>query len=193
MDNVPDVVMTGAAVGFDIMLGYYVGSAGDIDNDGFMDIVIGEGDEQHSFYRIEIFKGGQVMDNIPDVGINTLVNGESNASVFLNNDFNGDGFSDLLAGAPLYNSNEGRAYMYLGSSNMDRRPDYIMNSNGGGKFGFSASIAGDLNSDGYLDAIIGAPTWGPQEWGAAYVYNGFGDPERTLAGLSLSTSPFSVT
>ena len=193
MDNVPDVVMTGAAVGFDIMLGYYVGSAGDIDNDGFMDIVIGEGDEQHSFYRIEIFKGGQIMDNIPDVGINTLVNGESNASVFLNNDFNGDGFSDLLAGAPLYNSNEGRAYMYLGSSNMDRRPDYIMNSNGGGRFGFSASIAGDLNSDGYLDAIIGAPYWGGQEWGAAYVYNGFGDPDRTLAGLSLSTSPFSVT
>lgn len=193
MDNVPDVIMTGEAVGFDIMLGYYVGSAGDIDNDGFMDIAIGEGDEGHSFFWVEIFKGGQTMDNVPDLSINTLTNGESFASVFLNDDFNGDGYSDVLVGAPRYNFNEGRAYMYLGSSNMDSRPDYIMNSNGGGRFGFSASIAGDLNSDGYLDAIIGAPTWGPQEWGSAYVYNGFGDPDRTLSELKLSTSPFSVS
>ncbi|MBK6505305.1 MAG: FG-GAP repeat protein [Ignavibacteria bacterium] len=186
MDNVPDVIMTGEAVGFDIMLGYYVGSAGDIDNDGFKDVVICSGDEGHAFFGVEVFKGGQTMDNISDVRINRPPDCDGHASTFLNDDFNGDSYSDLLIGASRHNFTDGRTYMYLGSPNMDSRPDYVMSTDSG-RFGFSASIAGDVNADGYLDAIRGAPTWGPgQEWGAAFVYYGFGDPIKTLSNLTLS-------
>ncbi|MBX7041502.1 MAG: FG-GAP-like repeat-containing protein [Ignavibacteria bacterium] len=197
MNDVPDVIMTGEAVGFDLKFGSYVGSAGDVDNDGFSDVVIGRGDEIHPFNGATLFRGGTNMDNIPDLGFAPQVYGEDErfSQVFLNDDFNGDGFSDVMVGSWGHDNRKGRVYVFLGSHNMDNKADYIMNAPDEypSRFGFSVSTAGDINADHYPDVIIGGPDWGPNQSGTACFYYGFGIPENTLGGLTLSTSPFSVT
>ena len=197
MNNVPDVIMTGEAVGFDLKFGSYVGSAGDVDNDGFSDVVIGRGDEIHPSNGATLFRGGTNMDNIPDLGFAPQVYGEDErfSQVFLNDDFNGDGFSDIMVGSWGHDNRKGRVYVFLGSHNMDNKADYIMNAPDEypSRFGFSVSTAGDINADLYPDVIIGGPDWGPNQSGTACFYYGFGIPENTLGGLTLSTSPFSVT
>ncbi len=197
MDDVPDVTMTGEAVGFDLKFGSYVGSAGDVDNDGFSDIVIGRGDEFHSSNGVTLFKGGTNMNNIPDLGFAPQVysDDERFSQVFLNDDFNGDGFSDIMVGSWGHDNSKGRVYLYLGSQSMDNKADYILSAPDEypSRFGFSVSTAGDINADLYPDVIIGGPDWGPNLSGTACFYYGFGIRERTLAGLTLSTSPFSVT
>jgi hypothetical protein len=39
---------------------------------------------------------------------------------------NGDGYSDVIVGAPGYNSSTGRAYIYFGGSSMNNVADVIM-------------------------------------------------------------------
>ncbi|MFO7703738.1 MAG: integrin alpha [Halopseudomonas sp.] len=51
-------------------------------------------------------------------------------------------------------------------------------------YGFSAGTAGDVNDDGYVDLIVGAPeykTEGDNKRGRAFVYHGTGDTGRYYA------------
>jgi hypothetical protein len=87
-------------------------------------------------------------------------------------DVNGDGYDDLIIGAPFagFNSNgAGSAYVVLGHGGAFSHPlalTSLVGSNGfhipgiasGDQFGFSVSSAGDINDDGYADMFIGA--WG---------------------------------
>lgn len=86
------------------------------------------------------------------------------ASVASAGDVNGDGYSDVVIGAPLYDSlytDEGRAYVYYGTaSGLPVTPNVVLsyhsNVDGHEHFGSAVSGAGDLNADGYADIIIGA-------------------------------------
>ena len=77
-------------------------------------------------------------------------------------DFNNDGYGDILAGAynyPKYKIWNGRAYLFYGNNRvlMDTDCDYIFDPEEETKFfGFTVS-AGDVNNDGDIDALIGAP------------------------------------
>lgn len=85
-------------------------------------------------------------------------------------DFNGDGFADLVVGAP----GAFAAYVYLGSSTgLPLMPSVTLTSPDGltTRFGSSVANAGDLNGDGYSDLIVGAPAWS-SSLGRAYVYHG---------------------
>ena len=103
-------------------------------------------------------------------------------------DVNGDGFSDVLVGAPLYDSgetNEGRVYLYLGgAAGLSSTPAWIVEGDQeGALFGHCVAPAGDVNGDGYDDVIIGAPndSYGQTAEGRAFVYLG--------SGSGLSTTP----
>ncbi len=74
-------------------------------------------------------------------------------------DVNGDGYSDVIAGAP-YNgaggTGVGQAYVYFGGASMDNTADVTLTGAAAGDyFGYSVAPAGDVNGDGYSDVIVG--------------------------------------
>src|SRR5204863_318808 len=102
-------------------------------------------------------------------------------------DVNGDGFADLVVGAPGVSTNTGRAYVYLGGAGgLATTPATTLTApdGAGGDFGISVASAGDVNGDGYADLVVGAHRVST-DTGRAYVY---------LGGASgLATTPSSTT
>ena len=92
---------------------------------------------------------------------------------------NGDGYSDVLVGAPDYDDgqeDEGAVFLYLGSSvGLSTSPARLwQRDQAGARFGASVSGAGNVNADGFDDVLIGAPGFdeGEMDEGAAFLFLG---------------------
>lgn len=188
MDNVADLIFTGGED--DWGFGKSVSSAGDVNNDGYEDMVIGSpwskinGSERGKAF---IYYGGLVFDNNVDLRLPGIsIGSRFGFSVSSAGDVNDDGFADIIIGASGNNSVgvlAGRAYIYLGGSEMDSLPDIILSGEAEDDyFGASVSSAGDVNDDGFDDVIVGAYENGE---GRVYVY--FGGPSMdNVADLVLT-------
>ena len=99
-------------------------------------------------------------------------------------DVNGDGYPDVIVGAPLNSAGgaaAGRAYVYFGGPNADAVADWTLTGSvAGGQFGLSVAGAGDLNGDGFDDVIVGTPYNVAADAGAAYVFFGGASPNTTV-------------
>jgi hypothetical protein len=91
-------------------------------------------------------------------------------------DTNGDGYDDLLVGAPGDESAAGTAQLFLGgAAGLGASPAWVdTGAVPGGEFGKAVAWAGDVNGDGLADVIVGAPLTTDTQTGegAAYVYLG---------------------
>ncbi len=178
-----------------LYLGSSVSSAGDVNGDGYSDVIVGA----PSYENGESKEGAAIVYHGSPSGLSTgsadwsaesnQTNAELGTSVSSAGDVNGDGYSDVIVGAPYYSngqSEEGRAYIYHGSpSGLSLSYNWIAESNQvDALFGFSVSSAGDVNGDGYSDVIVGSPYYsnGQSSEGRAYVYHG------SSLGLSASSS-----
>jgi len=169
MDSTADVTFDGKAGGF----GRSVSTAGDVNNDGYDDVIIGT----EGYSLADIYYGSSSMDNTSDVTLNG--EGEDNnfgRSVSTAGDVNNDGFDDVIVGADEYYYSAGRAYIYYGGSSMDNTADVTFDGEGGW-FGYSVSTAGDVNNDGFDDVIVGAE--GNNLTGRAYIYYGGSSMDNT--------------
>jgi hypothetical protein len=171
MNNIADVTMTGEATnnGF----GNSVSCAGDVNGDGYSDVIVGAYQYSSSTGRVYIYFGAALINNTADVtmtGEATLDRfGESVSSA---GDVNGDGYSDVIVGAEGYSSSfTGRAYIYFGGASMNNVSDVTMTGEANNTFGASVSSAGDVNGDGYSDVIVGAYTYS-SDTGRACIYLG---------------------
>jgi hypothetical protein len=115
------------------------------------------------------------------------------ASVSFAGDVNQDGQYDVIVGSPWADpfsspDSAGRAYVYSGANGGIL---YTLSSpweQSGAMFGHSVSFAGDVNLDGHLDVVVGAPyqdpalpPWPLDDAGSAYVFDGAtGDTLKVL-------------
>ncbi len=94
-------------------------------------------------------------------------------------DVTGDGYADILLGAPSYDAgtvDAGRVFLYPGSPDGPAAtPGWTVDGEqAAAHFGAAAAGAGDLNGDGYADVVIGAPgqDGAAADEGVARVYDG---------------------
>ena len=112
MNNVVDIILNGGEE--DYLFSYSVSTAGDINDDGFSDIIIGAYGYNSRTGRSYIYYGGSPMDNTVDaIFTGQSENCDFGKSVSSAGDVNGDGFSDVIIGAPGYNNNSGLVNVYL--------------------------------------------------------------------------------
>jgi len=172
--TVPDMIFDGepnTAFGVGI-------ACGDIDGDGYDDILIGAGKYGNQKGRVYLFYGGPDMDTTCDL----IFEGETEGDLFGTpvscGDIDNDGYDDILIGASKYSNNQGRAYLYWGSkrNSMDANPDKIFDGEAeeGARFslGCPGPVIYDIDNDGYLDIIISAVWYHSDHVGRAYLYYG---------------------
>lgn len=150
--------------------GISVASAGDVNGDGFKDVIIGaqnypvvNGDGTKYGAAFVHLGGSGGIATLPQVTLSSVEKGSwFGGSVSSAGDVNGDGYDDVIVGAPhskLTKEYNGAAYLYLGSaSGVDALADwsYVFPA-GETEFGSAVAGAGDVNGDGYDDVLIGAP------------------------------------
>jgi hypothetical protein len=149
------------------LLGYSVGTAGDVNGDGYADAIVGAPDYdngQTDEGRAYVFHGS--ASGLSLTASWTAESDQASASfgysVGTAGDVNGDGYADAIVGASWADNgqaNEGRAYVYHGSAvGLLAAPSWKAEGNQpDALFGTSVGTAGDVNGDGYADAIVGAP------------------------------------
>ena len=170
MNNNADVTMTGEAA--NDKFGNSVSTAGDVNGDGYSDVIVGADGYSAFTGRAYIFFGNFSMNNSADV----IMTGEGGNTGFGKcvssaGDVNGDGYSDIVVGDPVYISTTGRAYLYFGGTSMNNIVDVTMTGETNYSLGSSVSSAGDVNGDGYSDLIIGADEFNSST-GSANIYTG---------------------
>ncbi len=171
--------------GYDLA-GGSVSSAGDVNGDGFDDLIIGArgGDpngDSNAGESYVVFGKSSGFGSALDLAALNGTNGfrldgidafdYSGCSVSSAGDVNGDGFDDLLIGAyegdPNGDSGAGESYVVFGKSSgfaaaldlstLDGTTGFRLDGIDAGDFsGRRVSSAGDVNSDGFDDLLIGA-------------------------------------
>jgi hypothetical protein len=176
MDNIADVTMTGEASGN--YFGCSVSGAGDLNSDGYDDVIVGAYRYSGLTGRCYIYCGGSSMDNVADVVLTGESNSEFGNSVSGAGDLNRDGYDDVIVGDEEYSTQAGRSYIYFGGRSMNNEADVTINGEGySSSFGHSVSSVGDVNGDGYPEIIVGAVDCPPN--GKVYLYNFNPNPNVT--------------
>jgi hypothetical protein len=179
------------------LLGQSVASAGDVNGDGYADVIVGsylydagQTDEGAAFVFLGSASG--IADGNPGTAHARLESDQGAGddepanlgwSVASAGDVNRDGYADVIVGAPFYTSgqaSEGAAFVFLGSASgiADGNPGnahaQLEANQAGALFGYSVASAGDVNGDGYADVIVGSSGYdaGQADEGAAFVFLG---------------------
>ncbi|XP_022090698.1 integrin alpha-7-like [Acanthaster planci] len=132
-----------------------------------------------------------------DLMMQSIIEGEQQTESFgyevCSADLDGDGFDDLLVGAPIYYDRTteagGRVYIYLNKHHNGSFGDVEPIRLTGPKdsmFGIAITNLGDLNLDGFEDIAIGAPYENNGE-GAVYIY--LGGPDGVMQPASQKIMP----
>jgi hypothetical protein len=201
----PHATITGAFI--DDELGLSVSGAGDVNGDGYDDIIVGARYAAGVVGQAYILHGSG--DGIPNCDLSAVpactpdatitgeaANNDFGFSVYGAGDVNGDGYDDVIVGAPLYTdgmlSEVGRAYVFHGSEAGIIPPEIdppqcqisgdpacpvattITGETACDNLGTAVSTAGDVNGDGYDDIIVGAPYYDNvvDDEGRAYIRYG---------------------
>jgi hypothetical protein len=165
--------------------GYSVASLGDLNGDGYSDVIVGAL-YSATFGEAFIYFGGASLHSAPDLTLTgenpcSVCNSFFGASVAGAGDVNGDGFKDVIVGSPLYSTNSksqcGQLSVFYGGPALDAVPDLRLDGEADGdQLGSQVGSAGDMNGDGYADLFGSAPNNDATFTDAGAVYVWFGGP-----------------
>lgn len=166
--------------------GTFVSGAGDINQDGSADVIVGAsgedpGNSPQDAGRAYVFsgRGGSLLFQL--VSPNEEPTGLFGSAVSGAGDVNQDGFEDVIVGASGEDpgnspQDAGRAYVFSGQDGSLLYQLVSPNEEGGGRFGWAVSGAGDVDHDGFVDVIVTAcledPRNSPIDAGRAYIFSG---------------------
>jgi hypothetical protein len=156
--------------------GHSVAAAGDINGDGFDDVIVGAwvadpAGSQTGFARVLSGADGAILHTF-----NGDVPGDRlGAAVASAGDVDGDGVNDLVVGIPqddTTGTNAGSARVYSGATGAVLHS--FFGTAAGNMFGSSVASAGDVDGDGVGDLIFGSPLAdvGAANAGVAWIYSG---------------------
>ncbi|SEQ20704.1 integrin alpha [Nitrosomonas ureae] len=197
--------------------GYSVSNAGDVNGDGFDDVIIGaaladpNGENSGSSYVV--FGKATSFDATMNLSILNGKNGfridgeegdNSGDSVSNAGDVNGDGFDDVIIGAGQADDsnreNSGSSYVVFGKATGFEATMNLATLNGSEGFridgivafnflGDSVSNGGDINRDGFDDLVIGAPGADHSGAGSGSCYVIFGRSDFTGSDADFQGTP----
>ncbi|MBL8767652.1 MAG: FG-GAP repeat protein, partial [Planctomycetes bacterium] len=168
--------------------GLSVASAGDVNGDGFADVIVGapyfdQGTNDEGMAFVFLGSANGVASTSAWSAEGNQFGALFGSSVASAGDVNGDGFGDVIVGAPEINvapgqgtTHEGQAYVYLGSATgLATTPAWtqtVPQSNA--LFGCSVASAGDVDGDGFDDVVVGAKLLdnGQSNEGRAFLFRG---------------------
>ena len=181
----PDWVMDGEQI--NAYFGRSVAGAGDVNGDGYDDVLIGSSGydlsapETADVGRVYLYFGSASgLDLSPSWLFTGTQAGQAvGASAVGIGDINGDGYDDIAIGSNSWDgetTDEGRVYVFYGSATGPAIiPDWTAESDQESSyFGLSIGAAGDVNGDGYADLLVGAHQYdnGTADEGAAFAWYG---------------------
>jgi hypothetical protein len=175
----------------DAFFGYAVDGAGDVNGDGYADIAVGA---PGAAPQVRVFLGGAdgvvgmpialADPNGPSATIPSIPSFSFGRTLAGVRDVDGDGFADLVVGAPGFNQGQGAAYLYFGGPAGPIPLDNVSLGSGlvtVGYFGASTAGVGDVDGDGLADFVVDASFSG-----AGYVYGGLGGARTPTVKLILT-------
>ena len=174
--------------------GTSVATAGDVDGDGYADVIVGMPGHDGVLGQTEPRSSTTVRRaacnprrDRPSFTTSPTSRVPSTAPRFRRRrDVNGDGFADVIVAAPRWTNDQsgqsdaGRAFVYLGSATGVSTTfswTYLEQFQAGAQFGLAATTAGDVDGDGFSDLIFGAPYLDSPstDEGTAFVFMGGSD------------------
>jgi len=216
--NQADIIFT--KVQYDDWTGWRVSKAGDVNSDGFDDLLIGapkynyNGDDTGKVYLILGRSSGWPgnLSNADASFIGEAENDQAGWDVQDAGDVNGDGYDDFLIGAWYNDSNgenSGKMYLIKGKSSgwqqnvsLSQIPDTFVGEHAGDYAGFSVAAAGDVNGDGLSDIMTSSTYNGEAyNWAGKILLFTADNPSPVLSvspltlnfGLTLTSLNFSVS
>lgn len=177
------------SVGDDVQNGVFgssVAGAGDVNADGFADVLVGAARSNlGSGGTVFLYYGSPAGPSTTPAWV-SIGDGQSSegfgCDMACAGDVNADGYSDVLIGAylhdaPMTGGDNGKLYVYHGGpGGLSSTEDWSSFGDGedGAYLGYAVASAGDVNQDGYSDIVAGAPERrvGGEEVGRAYVFLG---------------------
>ncbi|RHX86232.1 Ig-like domain-containing protein [Leptospira stimsonii] len=142
---------------------------GDLNGDGYADVIVGAPAANAAAGRTYTFhSSGNLGINISFSGFasNTINGGGAGnrfGSSLVSGDINGDGYSDLVVGAPNFNASQGILYVFLSTGNagvtsVATGTAATTRTGGAANDLFGSTLAiGDMNGDSLADIAVGAP------------------------------------